>query len=137
MDQIISANVSTTTATTTTTPGRPLTISMKKDVTETNPSINATEILSRRDNADISVDAIQQYVRDTLLESSTEKLDLELKPFYNVPPKTYGSPTSYEASLFYEPPHEDTDSELYVFNEGPSIQGNISNETTVMSSNWL
>ena len=98
---------------------------MNKEVTETTPSINATQTLSGRDNADTSVDAIQQYVRDTLLESSTEKLDLELKPFYNVPPQTYGSPTSYEASLFYEPPHEDTDSELYVFNEGPSIQGNI------------
>ena len=108
---------------------------MNKEVTETTSSINATQTLSGRDNADTSVDAIQQYVRDTLLESSTEKLDLELKPFYNVPPKTYGSPTSYEASLFYEPPNEDTDSELYVFNEGPSIQGNISNYTTVMSSN--
>ena len=124
-DQIISANLSTTTARTTTSPGRPLTIPMKKEVAETTSSINATQTLSGRDNADTSVDAIQQYVRDTLLESSTEKLDLELKPFYNVPPKTYGSPTSYEASLFYEPPHEDTDSELYVFNEGPSIQGNI------------
>ena len=135
MDQIIIANVSTTTARATTNPGRPLTIPMKKEVTETTSSINATLTQSGRDNADTSVDAIQQYVRDTLLESSTEKLDLELKPFYNVPPKSYGSPTSYEASLFYEPPHEDTDSELYVFNEGPSIQGNISNDTTVMSSN--
>ena len=125
MDQIISASVSTTTARATTTPGRPLTIPMKKEVTETTSSINSTLTHSGRDNADTSVDAIQQYVRDTLLESSTEKLDLELKPFYDVPPKTYGSPTSYEASLFYEPPHEDTDSELYVFNEGPSIQGNI------------
>ena len=107
---------------------------MNKEITETTSSINATQTLSGRDNADTSVDAIQQYVRDTLLESSTEKPDLELKPFYNVAPKTYGSPTSYEASLFYEPPHEDTDSELYVFNEGPSIQGNIFNDTIVMSS---
>ena len=137
MDHIIDTNVSTTTAGITTTPGRPLTIPMKKEIKQTTSSINVTQTLSRRDNADTSVDAIQQYVRDTLLESSTEKVDLELKPFYNVPPKTYGSPTSYEASLFYEPPNEDTDSELYVFNEGPSIQGNISNDTTVMSSNWL
>ena len=121
MDHIIDTNVSTTTAGITTTGIIP----MKKEIKQTTSSINVTQTLSRRDNADTSVDAIQQYVRDTLLESSTEKVDLELKPFYNVPPKTYGSPTSYEASLFYEPPNEDTDSELYVFNEGPSIQGNI------------
>ena len=77
MDHIIDTKVSTTTDGITTTPGRPLTTPMKKEIKQTTSSMNVTQTLSRRDNADTSVDAIQQYVRDTLLESSTEKVDLE------------------------------------------------------------
>ena len=76
-----------------------------------------------RDNTDTSVDAIPEYIRNTLLETSTQQIDLELKPFYKIPPRTYGGPSSYEASIFYEPPEDDYDAELYEFDSSPSSAG--------------
>ena len=79
--------------------------------------------ISARSNNDTSVNAIPEYIRNTLLESSTEssteKVDLEFKPFYSVPARTYGDPTSYEASIFYEPPDETENGEIYVFDSPP------------------
>ena len=85
-----------------------------------NPDNNAfAQEISARSNNDTSVNAIPEYIRNTLLESSTEssteKLDLEFKPFYSVPARTYGDPTSYEASIFYEPPDETETGEIYAF----------------------
>ena len=85
-----------------------------------NPDNNAfAQEISARNNNDTSVNVIPEYIRNTLLESSTEssteKIDLEFKPFYSVPARTYGDPTSYEASIFYEPPDEIETGEIYAF----------------------
>ena len=79
--------------------------------------------LDATNNNDTSVNAIPEYIRNTLLESSTEssteKIDFEFKPFYSVPARTYGDPTSYEASIFYEPPDETETGEIYAFDSPP------------------
>ena len=91
-----------------------------KETSENN--VFAQEI-SARNNNDTSVNAIPEYIRNTLLESSTEssteKIDFDFKPFYSVPARTYGDPTSYEASIFYEPPAETETGEIYAFDSPP------------------
>ena len=80
-------------------------------------AVNGSSIqqISARNNNDTSVNGIPEYIRNTLLETTTERGDLEFKPFYTVPARTYGDPTSYEASIFYEPPEENENGEIYEF----------------------
>ena len=103
-------------------------MSSKNSVKPTSRTIsNGTEVdqqILSINNNDTSVNAIPEYIRNTLLESSTEKIDLEFKPFYTVPARTYGDPTSYEANLFYEPPDENENGELYVFDSPPQSSRN-------------
>ena len=94
-----------------TTTKKPIKTSVKSE------AINKTSIqqISARINNDTSVNGIPEYIRNTLLETTTEREDLEFKPFYAVPARTYGDPTSYEASIFYEPPEENENGEIYEF----------------------
>ena len=95
-----------------------LTFTKKPIKTSVKPeAVNGSSIqqVSARNNNDTSVNAIPEYIRNTLLETTTERVDLEFKPFYSVPARTYGDPTSYEASIFYEPPEENENGEIYEF----------------------
>ena len=95
-----------------------LTTTKKPIKTSVKPkAVNGSSIqqISARNNNDTSVNGIPEYIRNTLLETTTERVDLEFKPFYSVPARTYGDPTSYEASIFYEPPDENENGEIYEF----------------------
>ena len=89
-----------------------------------NNILNLTQYISSRNNKDTSVGGIPEYIRNTLLETTTPKVDLDFKPFYNIPARTYGGPSSYEAPLFYEqPPEQNDDAEIYEFNDPPQNSG--------------